>query len=148
MPMLRFCLIFIFIQLLSVDDLICQEAQTLISEDFAIRDFTVSEDSIYYIKKRDLYLLDRKSNTKRSFFLGGYGLKLKTQQFDNNMITVANELVDTVSSVRFYNKNKKEFEYEFYYKKGKILDFLDIPEASVFVCSLTNKKIAIVELMQ
>ena len=59
---------------------------------------------------------------------------------ENNLITVANELVDTVSSVRFYNKKLKEFEYEFYYKKGKILDFIDIHEASLFVVSLNNKK--------
>jgi hypothetical protein len=93
------------------------------------------------MKKRDVYLLDKETGSSKSFFMGGYGLKLESDKKSNNLITVANELVDTVSSVRFYNKRQEKFEYEFYYKEGKILDFLNIEDASIFVLSLTNNSI-------
>lgn len=122
-----------------------QEVETLISEDFAIRDFIVGKDSLCFIKKRDVYLYDLKTKTSKDFFIGGYGLKIDAKIGDDLIITSSNELVDTVSSVRFYSKKKDAFEDEFYLTEGKILDFVNIPEASLFVLSMTNKKIIFID---
>lgn len=118
-----------------------ENIKTLIEEDFVIRDFIVTKDSIFYLKKRNAYLFDKQTNSSHSYFIGGYGLKMTMSKRNNSIITVANELVDTISSVRFFSKKKEEFEFEFFYKEGKIIDFINIPEASLFVLSLTNKKI-------
>ncbi len=133
--------ILILIQFLSLNISYSQETEVLVSEDFAIRDFVIAEDSIYYIKKRNACFFQRKTNVTETLFIGGYGLKISYNPITDKLITVSNELVDAVSSVRFYDKNKSAFEFEFYYKDGKIIDFLDIPEASTFVLSLTNNKI-------
>ncbi|NRA91348.1 MAG: hypothetical protein HRU26_01460 [Psychroserpens sp.] len=137
----RICLFIVVFQLCFTNVFFGQEIKTLIQESFAIRDFVVTKDSVFYIKKRDAVLLDKTTKRSRSFFIGGYGLEISTSQKSSNLITVANELVDTVSSVRFYNKNNKKFEDEFYNKDAKILDFLNIEDASLFVLSLTNQSI-------
>jgi len=128
--------------------IIAQEPEVVVSEDFSIRDFIISKDSIFYIKKRTACLYEKKTKSNKCFFIGGYGIKLNTKEHSNTVITVSNELVDTVCSVRFYNKKKDKFEAEYYYKKGKILDYLNIPEASLFVLSLTNNKIIFVDYQE
>jgi outer membrane protein assembly factor BamB len=118
-----------------------QEAETVLRSDFVIRDFNIFKDSIFYIKKRNAYLFDKKTKTSKNYFIGGYGLKVNTHENANTILTVANELVDTVSSVRVYNKKLDKFEAEFFYKKGKILDFLLLEDEKLFVLSLTTNKI-------
>jgi len=108
---------------------------------FPVRDFYVSQDSICLIEKRDVHSIDRVTNSGTDYFIGGYGLEIYNSKKSNEIITVSNELVKKVSSVRFFNKNTKKVENVFYYKKGKSLDFLIIPELNTFVLSLTNKKI-------
>lgn len=122
-----------------------QEATTVVSEDFAIRDFEITKDSIFYIKKRSANLYAKSDGSKLDYFIGGYGLKIKAQQGSNTIITASNELVDTVSSVRFYNKKINDFDDVYYYRKAKIIDFLLIPEASLFVLGLTNNKIVFID---
>lgn len=118
-----------------------QETTILVRSDFAIRDFEIVKDSIIFIKKRDVNLLNLNDNSSHEYFMGGYGLEIFVDRDNNNIITAANELVENVSSVRFYNKSIKKVEEVFYYKKGKIIDFLMIPGLSTFVLSLSNNKI-------
>lgn len=132
-------------QLLQVTEVVSQEAKMVVESDFGIRDFYIEQDSIFYIKKRDVFLSNLKNKTSINYFIGGYGLKMHTSKNSNAIITASNELIRNVSSVRFYNKKKTKFDAVFYYEKGKILDFLVIPEAKLFVLSLTNKKIIIVD---
>lgn len=148
--MLKTKLLYLFaiFQLLCSTAVVAQEPEIIVKEDFSIRDFVISKDSVFYIKKRTACLYDKNTMSSKCFFIGGYGLKLNTNANSNSVITVSNELVDTVSSVRFYNKKKELFEFEYYYKKGKILDFLNIPEASLFVLSLTNNKIIFVDYQE
>lgn len=108
---------------------------------FPVRDFYVSQDSMWFIKKRDVHIIDRSNNNETNYFIGGYGLEIFVDSTNNEIITASNELVRNISSVRFYNKNTKKVEDVFYYKRGKIIDFLIIPELNIFVLSLTNKKI-------
>jgi WD40 repeat protein len=110
---------------------------------FPVRDFYFSQDSIVYIEKRNVQIESK--NKKEAYFIGGYGLELFVENTNNEIITVSNELVKNVSSVRFYNKNTKKVENVFYYKKGKSLDFLIIPELNTFVLSLTSKKIIFID---
>ena len=121
-----------------------QETKTLVSTDFTIRDFSIYNDSVFFIKKRDVHLYDLKTKTSNEYFIGGYGLEMATNKNSNYIITASNELVRNVCSVRFYNKKTKTVEDVFYYKEAKILDFVLIPEAQVFAISLTNKKIIII----
>jgi WD40 repeat protein len=109
---------------------------------FPSRDFYISQDSIVYIEKRNVKI--EGENKKEDYFIGGYGLEIYNSKTSNEIITASNELVKNVSSVRFYNKNTKKVENVFYYKKGKSLDFLIIPELNTFVLSLTNKKIVFI----
>lgn len=118
-----------------------QESETIVDTDFTIRDFFIQNDSVFFIKKRDVFLQNIKTGNYKSFFLGGYGLELYFSQSSNSIIAASNELVDNVCSVRFYDKIKNETENIFYYKNGKIIDFLVIPEIKTFVLSLSNKKI-------
>jgi hypothetical protein len=122
-----------------------QDVTNVIKTDFAIRDFNVYQDSLFFIKKRDVHLYNLNDKTSKNYFIGGYGIKIISSSNSNEIITASNELVRNVSSVRFYNKNKDKFDAVFYYKEGKILDFLLIPEAKVFVLSLTNNKIIFVD---
>lgn len=142
MPKLKFVYIALIFFTLPI---LAQEATTLVSEDFAIRDFEITPDSIFYIKKRSSNLFDKTSGSKLDYFIGGYGLKIKANQGSNTIITASNELVDTVSSVRFYNKKINDFDDVYYYRKAKIIDFIVIPEASLFVLGLTNNKIVFID---
>ena len=108
---------------------------------FPVRDFHVSQDSMWFIKKRDVHIIDRPNNNETNYFIGGYGLEIFVDSTNNEIITASNELVRNISSVRFYNKSTKKVENVFYYKKGRSIDFLIIPELNMFVLSLTNKKI-------
>jgi hypothetical protein len=114
------------------------------NNNFPVRDFYLSQDSMYFIEKRDVHIVDRLSKSETNYFIGGYGLELFVPKTNNEIITVSNELVRNVSSVRFYNKNTNKVEDVFYYKKGKSLDFLIIPKLNTFVISLTNKKIILI----
>jgi outer membrane protein assembly factor BamB len=145
MQIVRFILIITILELLFINQFRAQEVETVIKTDFVIRDFEVFKDSIFYIKKRHAFLFDKKTKTSKNYFIGGYGLKLSAKNKSNTVITVANELVDTVSSIRFYNKKLEAFEAEFFYKKGKILDFLLLEEAKLFVLSLTTNKVIFVD---
>lgn len=131
--------------LFSINKSYSQKELNVISTDFAIRDFTITKDSIFYIKKRDAFLLDKKNQSQDHYFIGGYGLEIYAKESSNMIVTASNELVRNVSSVRFYNKKTEKFDDVFYYKKGKIIDFLFIPEAELFVLSLTNKKIVFID---
>jgi len=137
--------IFALLQLLCLIAIGAQNTKTLIQEDFSIRDFVISKDSIFYIKKRTACLYEKRTKASKCFFIGGYGLELIAEQDNNFVITIANELVDTLSSIRFYNKKDDKFEAEYFYNKGKILDFLNIPETSLFAISLTNNKILFID---
>ena len=145
MQKVRILLLFFIFQMLCIQQYNAQDVETVIKTDFVIRDFYVTNDSIFYIKKRNAYLYDKKTKTSKNYFIGGYGLKIQTKENLNTIITVANELVDTVSSIRVYNKKLGEFESEFYYKKGKILDFLHLEEVKQFVLSLTSNKIIFID---
>lgn len=145
MQIVRLILICIILELFFIHQYKAQEVETVIKTDFVIRDFEVFKDSVLYIKKRHAFLFDNKTKTSKSYFIGGYGLKLNTQKNSNTIITVANELVDTVSSVRSYNKKLGKFDAEFFYKKGKILDFVLLEEAKLFVLSLTTNKIIFID---
>lgn len=122
-----------------------QDIETIIKADFAIRDFNLVKDSIFYTEKRNMFLYDKKTKISTNYFMGGYALKTYAQSNSKTIITASNELVDTVSSVRFYNKKTNKFDAVFFYKKGKILDFLVIPEAKLFVLSLTDQKIIFID---
>ncbi|WP_323787424.1 hypothetical protein [Psychroserpens sp.] len=145
MQNVRLLFLFIILQILFIHRYKAQEVETVIKTDFVVRDFEVFKDSIFYIKKRDAFLYDKKTKSSKNYFIGGYGLKINTQENSNTIISVANELVDTVSSIRFYNKKLGEFEDEFFYKKGKILDVLLLEDAKLFVLSLTTNKIIFID---
>ncbi|WP_223032313.1 WD40 repeat domain-containing protein [Hanstruepera marina] len=134
-----------FILSAQVFPVFCQNAETVIEADFVIRDFFIQQDSIIYIKKRDVHLYDIETKLSKDYFIGGYGLELITSKNTNQIITASNELVRNVSSVRFYNKETGKFDDVFYYKQGKILDFLLLPKSKLFILSLTNKKIIFVD---
>lgn len=122
-----------------------QEAETVIKADFGIRDFIIQKDSIIYIKKRDVHLKDLKTQSNADYFIGGYGLKFLKDNNPNTIITVSNELVDNVSSVRFYDKAKEDFESVFYNYEGKILDAIIVPKLNILILSLISEKIIIVD---
>ncbi|WP_417888455.1 hypothetical protein [Xanthomarina gelatinilytica] len=132
-------------QVLLTSPLYSQKKEILIKNNFAIRDFYLDNDSLFFIKKRDIYLYNLKSHTSKNYFIGGYGLKLYNLKNKNVIVSASNELVRNVSSVRFYNKSTNKFDDVFYFKDGKILDFLLIPESKLFVLSLTNKKIIFID---
>ena len=145
MQKLRLIFLVVIFQALFLNQFEAQEVETVIKTDFVIRDFEIFNDSIFYIKKRDAFMFDKKTKSSKQYFIGGYGLKINTHENANTITTVANELVDTVSSVRVYNKKLGEFEAEFFYKKGKILDVLFLENEKLFVLSLTSKKIIFID---
>ncbi|TBV28270.1 MULTISPECIES: hypothetical protein [Meridianimaribacter] len=140
--MKKFKLIFLFGLIATIA--FSQESETVIKTDFGIRDFIVQKDSIIYIKKRNAYLKDIKTKTTKDYFIGGYGLKFLQDNKPNTIITVSNELVNNVSSVRFYDKKKDRFESVFYNDEGKIIDAVILPELNLFILSLISEKIIIV----
>ena len=118
-----------------------QDYETVINSDFTIRDFIIHNDSVTFIKKRNIYSQDLSTKSSNNYFIGGYGLELYYLASENTIISTSNELVNNVSSVRFYNKKEKRVENVFYYRGGKIIDFLITSEINTFVLSLTNNKI-------
>lgn len=121
--------------------------ETILKTEFSIKDFTVENDSIFLIEKRDVkyYNINTNGNTNNIYFIGGYGLKLYNDVANNEIITIANEFQKPVSSLRFYNKKTKEIEQVFYYEKGKSIDALVLPELNKAVLSLSDKKIIVVD---
>ena len=122
--------------------------EVIINSDFVIRDFIVKKDSIFFIKKRYIRyynqsLKDTVSNNK--YFIGGYGLKLYNDSNSNQIISVSNEFVRKVSSLRFYNKSLKKIENVFYYEEGKSINALIIPELNFAIMSLNNNRIIVVD---
>lgn len=145
MQKVRLIVLIVILQVLFINQYGAQEVETVLKTDFVIRDFEIFKDSIFYIKKRDAFIFDKKTKSSKHYFIGGYGLKINTNENANTILTVANELVDTVSSIRVYNKKLAEFEAEFFYKKGKILDFLLLEQEKLFVLSLTTNKIIFID---
>lgn len=114
--------------------------ETIKTTTFSVRDFSIHQDSIFYLEHRDIYIENTKTNNKSFFFIGGYGLELFNLN-SKEILTASNEHVQNVSSFRFYDKAKNEVGDVYYYKKGKAIDFLKIPNRNVFVFSSTDKKI-------
>lgn len=141
----RFLFILISAQILCLNNVVSQNAVTVIKTDFAVRDFNVLGDSIYYLKKRNAYFHDMKTNVSKNHFIGGYGLKIENVKNTNTIVFASNELVDTVSSVRVFNKMKNTFDAVFFHKNAKILDLAVIPESELFALSSTDKKIVFVD---
>lgn len=116
--------------------------EVILQTDFASRDFFVDKETIYYIEKRDVIITNK--NKKTNYFIGGYGLELFNDYENGEIISASNELVNPVSSVRFYNTKNQTIDQVYYYKKSRCVDFLVIPELKVFVLSLVNNKIIII----
>ncbi|WP_299062920.1 hypothetical protein [uncultured Polaribacter sp.] len=121
--------------------------ENIINSDFAIRDFSIQKDSIYFIEKRDVKSYNFKTNkiTKDGYFIGGYGLHIFNDIKNDQIITISNEFERTISSLRFYNKKSKKVENVFYYKKGKAIKALIIKENKIAILSMNNNKIIIVD---
>ncbi len=121
--------------------------ETILKTDYSVKDFTVANDSIFLIDKRDVkyFSLTKAHTTDNIFFIGGYGLKLVVNEKGNEIITIANEFQKPVTSLRFYNKKTKNIEQVFYYQKGKCLDALLILERNYAVLSLSDQKIIVVD---
>ena len=84
--------------------------ENVISGNFAIRDFTVANDSVYFIEKRHIqyYNIQKKDTSTNKYFMGGYGLKVFNDTIDRQIISVSNEFEQLVSSLRFYKKSSKK----------------------------------------
>ncbi|MCB0745486.1 MAG: hypothetical protein KDC67_16385, partial [Ignavibacteriae bacterium] len=117
--------------------------ETIKKTEYAVRDFCVSKDTIYYIEHRDIHVENTDTKVESSFFIGGYGLEMFNLN-SNEIITTSNELVQNVSSFRFYQKNANEVKEVYYYKKGRTIDFLKIPDKNIFAFSSTDKKITFI----
>jgi len=124
--------------------LLAQEnIKTIFKGDFTIRDFLVENDTIFFIKKRNLFLFDTQNKSLKERFIGGYGLELLSE--NKRIITVSNELVENVSSIRFFKRLKDKPDCVFYNKDGKVVDFVNIPEYKIFALSLISQKIIFVD---
>lgn len=121
--------------------------ETILKTDYSVKDFTIANDSIFLIDKRDVkyFSLTKERTTDNLFFIGGYGLKLVVNEKSNEIITIANEFQKPVTSLRFYNKKTKNIEQVFYYQQGRSLDALLLPEHNYAVLSLSDKKIIFVD---
>ncbi len=122
-----------------------QDVQTLVDSDFGIRDFIMHNDSITFLKKRNIYLTEPKTGTQHNYFIGGYGLKFYLDDESNTIISGSNELERNVSSVRFYDINKSSVTNTYYNKESRLLDFLVVPEKEFFVASLIENKIIFID---
>ena len=119
--------------------------ENIIHSDFTIRDFIVEKDSVFYIKKRNLYHhINNQSKPDSKRFVGGYGLKVFKNK-KNELITVSNELVENVSSIRYFEKNKNQPKHVFYNYEGKILDAVIIPDKKLIALSLITSKIIFID---
>ncbi|MCP4970714.1 MAG: hypothetical protein GY932_09000 [Arcobacter sp.] len=123
-----------------------EDIENLVYADFTIRDVLVDNYSLFYIKKRNLHTLDNELKPINNRFIGGYGLRVLKDE--NVIITVSNELVDNVSSVRFFEKNKNHPSHVYYNYGGKILDAIVVPEKDFFVLSLISNKIIFIDYSQ
>lgn len=121
--------------------------ENILKTEFAVRDFTVKTDSIFLIEKRDVkyFSLKNSASSDNAYFIGGYGLKLYDDSYNNELITIANEFQKPVTSLRFYNKKTKIIDQVFYYQEGKSIDALLLPKLKFAVITLSNKKIIIVD---
>ncbi|GAA4268729.1 hypothetical protein [Hyunsoonleella aestuarii] len=121
--------------------------ETVRSNSFSVRDFIIEKDSIFLIEKRNVmyYDLSVESSQFHSYFIGGYGLEIYNDERNNEIITVSNEFIQNVCSLRFYNKSSKKVEQVYYYKGGKSLDVLIIQELKYAILSLSNNKIIVVD---
>jgi len=115
--------------------------ETLFKTDFAVRDFQFVNDTIFYIKERDLSFLSDKSKENISLFIGGYGLEFSCLINHNTILVAANELVENKSSIRFFNKSKLKFDHVFYNNNEKILDIEVIDDAKIIAAGLLSKKL-------
>ncbi len=120
--------------------------QTVYKSDFTIRDIAMVKESLFFIKKRDLFIYDPKTKELHNRFIGGYGLEFVNNTSNwEGVITVSNELVENVSSIRFFKTLKEKPDYVFYNYEGKILDYVDIPEQKLFAISLISSKIIFID---
>lgn len=119
--------------------------ETVVNGEFAIRDFTITKDSLFFIEKRysKYHHLPKNDTTTNKYFIGGYGLKIFKD--NNTIISISNEFEATVSSLRFYNKSLKDFDAVYYYKKAKSVNALLLKKHEKAIMSLTDNKILIVD---
>ncbi|MCL8008104.1 hypothetical protein [Gelidibacter japonicus] len=123
-----------------------QAQETLLRNNFSVRDFFIKKDSIFLIEKRDVSYFNylEKNRTVQTYFIGGYGLEIYDDSKNNQIITVSNEFSRPVSSLRFYNKSFKEVKDVYYYTEGRSLDAIIIPDLNYAILSLSDKKIIVV----
>ena len=123
----------------------CQGQETLINAGFSIRDFFIDDQTLLYIEKRDIknYNLNLKTRdtliNPEGFFIGGYGLKLSYDKTNKKIVTASNELIRDISSIRFYDTEKKNINKFHVYYTTKLVDFLISPKDSMFFLSKKNK---------
>ena len=91
--------------------------ETILKGRFPIRDFQIKNDSITYIEKWDVKVAKLGDVEVNSRFIGGYGLKLTSENNLQISITASNELEKETTSIRFFNK-KIEKESAVYFYKG------------------------------
>lgn len=120
--------------------------ETIIQSGFAIRDFAIHKDSIYFIEKRDIKYKNYRTENKspKEYFIGGYGVKIFNDSLNKEVISISNEFEQTVSSLRFYNKSSQKVDDVFYYKKGKTINALFALESKHVIMSMSNNKIIVV----
>lgn len=107
---------------------------------FPIRDFFIKKDTLIFSEHTSIHVLNTKKNKDTMCFVGGSSFKIEEVN-DEEIIIAVNELVRNVSSVRFYKKKANQIADSFFYRKGKIIDFLVIKELKLFVMATTNNKI-------
>lgn len=141
--------IFIYFFLLSLGNILTSQ-ETVLSSNFAIRDFEVLDsNTIIYIEKRDIKSVNLNSKVNdtlisdNGFFIGGYGLNLFFSDEQRKIITASNELVEDRSSVRFYDIDKKDVDkHKVLYSKS-ILDFFTSPKDSLLLLSHKDSTIRV-----
>jgi hypothetical protein len=122
--------------------------ETIVNGSFTIRDFFEKQDTIFYIEKRDVKFFNKNEQDLvfEEYFIGGYGLKIFN--YYNEIVSISNEFEQNVSSLRFYSKKGKEVKEVFYYKQGKSIDALLIPEKKYAVISTNDKKITVIDFRE
>ena len=117
--------------------------ETIIKSNYSIRDFFKKDNEITYIEKRMVFT--KTVNSFRDYFIGGYGLEIYDNSEKDEIISVSNELLRPVCSVRFYNKPTDSVQEVYYYIKARALDAFLAKEAESMILSLENKKILVVD---
>lgn len=133
----------ILLILLPLFNVIGQE--TILKGRFPIRDFQIKNDSITYIEKWDVKVAKLGDVEVNSRFIGGYGLKLTSENNLQMSITASNELEKETTSIRFFNKKIEKESAVYFYKGARIIDFYNISELNIVAISLTNNKIIIID---